>query len=281
MLFVAMALIVPVFQFAQSYPVQRLAATYGSPLDIWRQSLKSGTLGDRLAASMADLPEDAVLIGDWEQLAAFWFYQKVAGLRPDLSLIYPIERIGDYLGGARPVCLMRHFPVGEAWHPTSLGPVVCLNAARGLDLPQDITSVRTLLTTQAGAPRLELAGHSLLRAVYAAGQYIPVTLFWRALNDVPEDWSLSLRILDERGDVVWSEDIASPVIGMYPTSRWIGGEVVADYHELAVPPDMPPAHYQWAVVVYRQAKDGTFEHLRDPQGNTQIIGGTFTVVKKE
>ena len=52
MLFVALALIVPVLQFAQTYPVQRLAATYGSPLDIWRQSLKNGTLGDRLAASM-------------------------------------------------------------------------------------------------------------------------------------------------------------------------------------------------------------------------------------
>ena len=174
---------------------------------------------------------------------------------------------------------MRHFPVGETWHPNSVGPVVCLNAAPDLDMPQDITSVRTLLTTPAGAPRLELAGHSLLRAVYATGQYVPLTLFWRALNDVPEDWSVSLRILDERGNVVWSEDIAAPVIGMYPTSRWIDGEVVADYHELAVPPDMPPADYQWAVVVYRQAKDGKFEQLRDGHGNTQIPGGTFTVVR--
>jgi hypothetical protein len=277
LLAISLAVLVPALQWRHAYPVHRLAASYGPPLDIWRQSLKSGTLGDRLAARMDDLPTDAVLIGDWEQLAVFWYYQKVEGVRRDLLLVYPIERVGEYLGGSRPVCLMRHLPVGGAWRPSNIGAVVCLNAAPVFDDPRGITAVGMPLTTPEGSPRLELAGHSPLRAAYRAGQYIPVMLFWRALSDIPEDWSISLRILDERWNVLWSQDSAAPVIGMYPTSRWVKGEVVADYHELAIPPEMPPARYLWAVVVYRQAKDGSFLQLRDSQGNPQMLVGTFEV----
>ncbi|MDQ1300653.1 MAG: hypothetical protein QG637_572, partial [Chloroflexota bacterium] len=187
-----LALAIPALQFAHAYPVQRLAAVYGAPLDIWRQSLKSGTLGERLAANMGDLPQDAVLVGDWEQLTVFWYYQKVEGVRPDLLLVYPIERVGEYLGGPRPVCLMRHLPVSAAWRLTNVGAVACLNAAPVFAAPQGITPIGTALTTPAGQPRLELLGHSPLRAVYSAGQYAPVTLSWRALSDISENWAISL-----------------------------------------------------------------------------------------
>ncbi|MHB0876281.1 MAG: hypothetical protein ACYC5O_09590 [Anaerolineae bacterium] len=41
-------------------------------------------------------------------------------------------------------------------------------------------------------------------------------------------------------------------------------------------PRLPPGRYRW-VVLYRQAADGTFQHLRDPTGEHVIVGGTLQV----
>jgi hypothetical protein len=38
-------LAVPAYEFAQGYPVRRAEATFGAPLDTWRQVLKTGNLG--------------------------------------------------------------------------------------------------------------------------------------------------------------------------------------------------------------------------------------------
>jgi hypothetical protein len=47
---------VPTGQFLQAYPLRRLDATYGEPLDIWRQTLKTGTMGERLANGLEASP---------------------------------------------------------------------------------------------------------------------------------------------------------------------------------------------------------------------------------
>ena len=53
-----------------------------------------------------------------------------------------------------------------------------------------------------------------------------------------------------------------------------------DYHELALPREMPPARYLWTVVVYRKLADGSFSQLRDQQGNIEVLGGTFEVTPR-
>jgi len=116
--------------------------------------------------------------------------------------------------------------------------------------------------------------------VYAAGRYAPLAIIWRALADLHDDYAVSLHILTEQWHQVWSQDSAAPVLGMYPTSRWVKGEVVQDYHELALPREMPPARYLWTVVVYRKLADGSFSQLRDQQGNIEVLGGTFEVTPR-
>jgi hypothetical protein len=235
-------------------------------------------MGDRLAAGMADLPEDAVVISDWEQETVLWYRQKVEGVRPDLELIYPIDRLADYADGDLPVCLSRTLPVGEEWHPTSVGALACLSREPVMESPEGFTPLGTALFTPEGEPRLELSAYRLDAATFSAGRYVPILLSWRALADHPEDYSISLHILTEQWESVWSQDISAPVLGMYPTSRWVEGEVVQDYHEFAIPREMPPGRYLWTVVVYRQLEDGSFVQLRDANGNIEVLGGTLEVL---
>jgi Protein of unknown function (DUF2723) len=275
----ALALLtVPAYEFVQGYPVRRAEATFGAPLDTWRQVLKTGNLGQRLADSMNVLPENAVVIGDWEQASVFWYYQQVEGRRPDLAIVYPIDRLGVYEGGRRPICLARSMSVSPEWHPSAVGPLACLARQPATNLPAGATPLGLALLTPEGRPALELAAYHLGAPAYRAGSYAPLTLVWRALGDRREDYHISLHILDEGWRQVWAED-AAPVLGMYPTSRWTTGEVVQDYRELAVQPSIKPGRYLWTVVVYRQLADGSFEQLRDAKGNIEILGGAFDVLE--
>ncbi|MBN1427594.1 MAG: DUF2723 domain-containing protein [Anaerolineae bacterium] len=265
-------------QIMRAYPLLRGESTYGQTLDVYRQTLKSGDMGDRLVARMIDLPQDAVVLADWEQLTSLWYKQKVEGVRPDLTLIYPIERLGDFDADDRPICLARMLPIGEEWHPTNIGPLVCLNHKPVVTIPKDFMPLDKLLLTPDGDPQLELAAYRLDQSTISAGQYVPLVLAWRAPIAHPKDYSISLRILTEDWQPVWSADIAAPVLGMYPTSRWVPGEIVTDYHELAIPREMPPGRYLWTVVVYRQLEDGSFAQLQDIDGNIEVMGGVFEVV---
>ena len=272
-----LACAVPVLQFGYAYPLRRLDASYGEPLDIWRQTLKTGNMGERLASGLSALPQNATVISDWEQETVFWYYQQVEGRRPDLQLVYPVERLADLAATGREICLARSLPVGPEWHPTNLGPLVWLQRQPAFAIPEQVTPVGTALYTTAGQAILELYGYQAEADTYAAGRYAPLTLTWRALTNVPDDYSVSLHVLTEAWEPVWSQDSAASVLGMYPTSRWVQGELVQDYREIPIPQEMPPARYLWTVVVYRKLADGSFVQLRDQQGNVEILGGTFEV----
>lgn len=277
-----MVLAAPVFQFGQGYELRRLDATFGEPLDIWRQALKTGTQGERLARGMAELPAHAAVVGDWEQMTILWYYQRVEGRRPDLELVYPIERLADYLQEDRPVCLARSVTLGEEWRVSNVGALACLAHRLSVEtlhvtsLPADAVRIGAMLQTPAGQPVLELAGHRPFATVLRQGSYAPLTLLWRAAGERRQDYQVSLHILDEQWRQLWAGD-AGPVLGMYPTSRWTTDEVVQDYRELTIAPTLPPGRYLWTVVAYRPLADGRFEQLRDAAGNVEILGGTFEV----
>ena len=276
----AIVLCVPALQFYQTYPLRRIEAVVGNPLDIWRQTLKTGNMGERLAAGMNDLPPNAIVIGDWEQLSVLWYTQHIEHRRPDLTLLYPIDRLADYASSTKEVVLARHLPVGTEWHPTNIGALVHLQRQPGYAASERLIPVGTALYTENDQPRLELVGYVTDGDVYAAGRYVPLLLSWRALVDIPEDYSLSLHILDENWQQIWSQDISAPVLGMYPTSRWVKDEMVQDYHELTIPREMPLGRYLWTILVYRQSTEGGFVQLRDAQGNVEIFGGGFQVTSR-
>lgn len=266
-----------IFQFQQIYPDMKQASQYGEPLGIWRSTLKSGDMGERLTAKMDDLPRDAVLALDWEQMTIFWYEQKVEGVREDLTLDYPIEFYANYIDNDQPVCIGRNIPLDEKWKLTNIGPIVCLSEEYTTTLPNGAVSINKPLYDNNDNSVLALAGVDPLAPMYGAGQHVPLLLYWQALADIDADYSISIRLLTENWETVWSRDMQAPVLGLYRTSRWSIDEVVGDYHEISIPRDLTEGRYLWTVVVYRALATGEFENLHDSEGNNVILGGTFEV----
>ena len=79
-----------------------------------------------------------------------------------------------------------------------------------------------------------------------------MALRWTAAQPVGEDLKVSVRLLDEAGEVVVSED-AVPVHFTYPTTAWVAGEIVDDSYDLRLPAAAPAGPYSALVILYRAA----------------------------
>jgi hypothetical protein len=76
-----------------------------------------------------------------------------------------------------------------------------------------------------------------------------LTLTWRALAPMGQDYTVFVQMLDANGQLIWQAD-RSPVDGFRPTSSWAAGEVIADRYGWQVPPGLPPGEYRLIAGLY-------------------------------
>jgi hypothetical protein len=80
----------------------------------------------------------------------------------------------------------------------------------------------------------ELVGYVPPGQPVQAGDWVPVTLIWRALAPVDQDYSLYVHARAIDGQLVGQLDTFHGN-GMYPTSQWRAGEIIVDRVQLPIP----------------------------------------------
>ncbi len=237
-------LALPLFLLFQTYRPYREAHLGAGVLDVWRQELKWGAMAERMGRALADVGQDAVIVTDWEQSTPLWYYQQVEGWRPDVEIFYPFERLEEAAASGRPLYVARNHPgLTDRWHPSSSGPLIALHPEPVMELPVELSPLGSQL-----GEAFQLAGFAYGEADYYPATVVPLTLYWRAIEAPAHDYSVSLRLFDEAGEEIFRGDSQHPVLGTYPTSLWVAGEVVADYYEIQLPVDLPPGTYRWGVI---------------------------------
>lgn len=82
------------------------------------------------------------------------------------------------------------------------------------------------------------------------GGSIPLVLYWQPLERGDKDYSVFVHLVDGSGQIV-AQDDAYPGGGDYPTSEWVPGSIVPDYHQIALPVDLTPGRYGlWTGIYY-------------------------------
>jgi len=119
-------------------------------------------------------------------------------------------------------------------------------------LPQGIAS-----TDAAFGDVARLEGYDVEAGRGVPGGVLPVTLYWRAGAETGVPYWAFLHLVDGSGRIVAQHD-SPPAGGTLPTDIWVTGEVVADRHEIALPPDLAPGSYTLRVGLYRP---DSFERL--------------------
>lgn len=105
------------------------------------------------------------------------------------------------------------------------------------------------------ADEIALFGYELGRP--EAGQddlfQVELTLGWQALQEMGNDYTVFVHVLYPDGQCcAWQSD-AMPRQGLYPTSRWLTGEVVVDRYTIEIGPDIAAGSYPLEVGLYLAA----------------------------
>ena len=120
--------------------------------------------------------------------------------------------------------------------------------------------------------KVALIGYELASPVDRAS--LDLRLYWQALSDLDEDYTVFVHWLDEEGRILAQQD-NQPRNGSYPTGLWDEGEIVEDLYHLTVPADRSPVLL--AVGMYRLE---TLERLAAFDGNGQRLAGDQMILRE-
>jgi 4-amino-4-deoxy-L-arabinose transferase-like glycosyltransferase len=81
---------------------------------------------------------------------------------------------------------------------------------------------------------IELIGYDISTLHPASGDTVELTLYWRALQPLEQDYVVFAHILDPQTFTKYAESNAMPMQWTRPTSTWAVGEIVEDTHTLTV-----------------------------------------------
>jgi len=106
-----------------------------------------------------------------------------------------------------------------------------------------------------------------------SGDIIPVSLRWRALRAMHEDYTVFVHLVGPDGRLRGQVDMW-PLQGSHPTSRWAPGEELGDLYEIRLDPDAPSGRYRVEVGWYLLA---TMQRLQIVGTNGYPIADSFVV----
>ncbi|MDH4135831.1 MAG: glycosyltransferase family 39 protein [Anaerolineae bacterium] len=116
-----------------------------------------------------------------------------------------------------------------------------------------------------------------LEGDFRPGDSLHLGLFWQALAEMNENYTVFTHLIDGEGGI-WGQKDNQPVDGFYPTGGWTVGEIVRDQYDLTISPEAPPGFYRMAVGMYRAE---TGERLIAEQDgilpDDRIVLGEFAV----
>jgi hypothetical protein len=121
---------------------------------------------------------------------------------------------------------------------------------------------------------IELVGYSISDNHFLPGEYITITVFWRALKPIYENYRIFVHLLDYTQRVRVNAD-TFPAMGVYPTNYWREGEIITTLHRIKIPLDAQPGLYTVEIGLYQlltmqrlDVLDSDFQ----PMGNRILIG---------
>jgi hypothetical protein len=153
---------------------------------------------------------------------------------------------------------MGHFEVGL--YDFSSGERLLATGPDGQSLGDNVRFHQTAVLPREDSPvpnavdfsfedRIALVGYDLDRRTSQPGETIHLTLYWQALAEMGEDYTVFTHVLGEE-DRLWAQMDSQPQGGAAPTSSWQVGRVIEDHYDLTIKPDTPPDVYDVEVGLY-------------------------------
>ena len=144
---------------------------------------------------------------------------------------------------------------------------VTVTPARRMSRSEELTIQHPLRASV--VPGLELLGYDLGTGKVGPGERVPVTLYWQTTRPLAADYRVNLDAKSVAGNEGggWLDSLASE---QYPTSRWRGGEVLADMQQLQMPVTARSGFYLLSLRLV-DAKTGDYASDRVILGKLEFV----------
>lgn len=126
---------------------------------------------------------------------------------------------------------------------------------------------------------IALLGYRASEAPLESGHAaVTLELQWQAAKKIPEDFTMSVRLIGTQGQVISQID-SQPVNSLSPTSSWNPGEKIIDRRGLPIPAAAPPGEYEIQMLVYELVDNRVLEVIAPENLRGNVISlGTISVI---
>ncbi len=197
------------------------------------------------------IPPNATIVGNWEQLNALHYMQRVENRRADLQgvgTLYDVapqtQAAQDAFADGRAIFLAPGVALPNGgYRYAQLGPLLQVRDQPQMQPPKTIKSIalNPWLTLADFGVATALEPYTPVRSI-APNRTARVSLTWR-VESTPQEFIVRVRLYDPEARLIAQKDEA-PVRGLYSPSQWTRGEYVADVHNFLIPAGSPPGTYQ-------------------------------------
>lgn len=207
------------------------------------------------------LPQRSVLVGNWPQLNAMRYMQRVENRRPDLEFVGTLydpapqtEAAHTALAEGRALFLSPGIALPNgSYRYGQVGPLLQVRDKPEAQ-PASAVGTQSMLSL---TPSLKLADDELSPALepyrpgktasVAPNRTVRVTLTWFTAART-DDFLVRLQLYDPEDRLIAQTD-EPPVRGLYAPSRWTPEEYVSDVHNLLIPAGSPPGKYSTSMTL--------------------------------
>jgi hypothetical protein len=126
--------------------------------------------------------------------------------------------------------------------------------------------------------QIQFLGYDLDTVSIQPGQTLHLTLYWQALAEMDESYTVFTHLLDKE-DRIWGQKDSVPLGSALPTCCWVKDEIIADEYEIFIQPDAPPGQYVIEIGMYQLETGQRLEVREGPEGADRILLGTVEVLE--
>jgi len=128
--------------------------------------------------------------------------------------------------------------------PVQLAHITVEAVERNYTLPDDVVSISAFLNEE-----IELVGYKLHQSAITPTDKFGLTLYWQCLRPAEVNYTVFVHAIGPDQSLRGQWD-SMPVQGNAPTSGWLPGEIIADYHEVPMHDNVPPWKYDVFIGMY-------------------------------
>lgn len=134
-------------------------------------------------------------------------------------------------------------PEGQPWGDVAILDYVKVDQGAA-ELPEPEHKLSLNLDGQ-----VTLWGYDLTVLGAEPGDTVRVVLYWRADQQMEEDYTVFVHLVDDEG-AIWGQQDSEPEGGFYHTSFWDVGEMLTDEYLFTIDEETPSGEYQIEVGMY-------------------------------